>query len=724
MFADGPPAVKPQYLGVTHSPGLRQCHLPVMKFCLKFTPLVALSISLCGLAHTAAQTAQPPGGTSTVVHGPITFPNTNPPSALPAGPQDPDYVKNAPKTSQPRQMEKLGRGVVALNQGEGKVWVTWRMLGTEPDSIAFNVYRSTADGPKVKLNKEPIASVTYFQDTGVDITKSNAYFVRPVIAGKEGEESKPFLGTLAANAPVRDFIDIPIHGVANFAPNDCSVGDLDGDGEYELIVHMAGRGIDTPSNGISDEPVLEAYKLDGTFLWMIRLGKNIREGAHYTQFMVYDLDGDGRAEIICKTAPGSIDGTNNWVLLPGDDPMADYRDTTGHVQSGPEYLTVFDGKTGKALSTAPYIPDRGVGNAWGGNGGNGNNDNGNNRRDRFLATIAYLDGVHPSVVMCRGYYGRSVLAAWDWRDGKLTSRWVFDSHDGENPFSGQGAHYVTATDVDGDGRDEIVYQSMVIDDNGKALYSTGLRHGDAMHVGDLDPSNPGLEVFGIHESEGAKVEAFMTPGMAMYDAKTGKVLWSWGPGVDVGRGVAADIDPRFPGAECWCSPSADGLPAPADGNGIFTAKGEYIGPKPRGLSTNFIIYWDGTLLNNLLDGNHIDRLNTETNTMENVFTATGCASDNGSKSTPALSADIMGDWREELVERTTDNQHLHIYVSTMPTPYRMYTLMHDPQYRLNVASQNVAYNQPPHLSFDPYALKGKAPKPNIVLVEPKLETTK
>lgn len=695
-----------------------------MKSCLKLTVLTAFSISLCGLGRVAAQEAPVGNPASTVAHGPVNFPATNPPSTRPAGPQDPDYVKNAPKVTAPRQMEKLGRGVVALNQGEGKVWVSWRMLGTEPDTMAFNVYRSTADGPKVKLNKDPLKDVTYYQDTGVDITKSNAYFIRPVVDGKEGEESKPFLNKLAANAPVRNYIDIPLQGVAGLSPNDCSVGDVDGDGEYEIIVHQAGRGIDTPSNGISDEPVFEAYKMDGTRLWMIRLGKNIREGAHYTQFMVYDLDGDGRAEFVCKTAPGSIDGANNWVLLPGDDPTADYRDSTGHVSSGPEYLTVFDGKTGKALSTVPYIPDRGVGNAWGGNGGNGGNDNGNNRRDRFLATIAYLDGVHPSVVMCRGYYGRSVLAAWDFRDGKLTNRWVFDSVDGENAFSGQGSHYVTATDVDGDGRDEIVYHSMIIDDNGKALYSTGLRHGDALHIGDLDPSNPGLEVFGIHESEGAKVEAFQTPGMAMYDAKTGKVLWSWGPGVDVGRGVAADIDPRFPGAECWCSPSADGLAAPADGNGIFSAKGEYIMPKPRGLSTNFIIFWDGTLLNNLLDGNHIDRLDTTTNQMVNVFTAEGCASNNGSKSTPALSADIFGDWREELVERTTDNRHLHIYVSTMPTKYRMYTLMHDPQYRLNVASENVAYNQPPHVSFDMMGVNGHPPKPNIVLVEPKPETAK
>lgn len=600
-----------------------------------------------------------------------------------------------------RQMENLGRGVVALNEGGGKIFVSWRMLGTDPDDIAFNLYRATGDGDPVKINKAPITDSTNYVDTGVDTTKSNAYFVRPIVGGVEKEMSKPFLNKLPANAPVRQYIEVPMKTPPGYTINDCSVGDLDGDGEYEIVVHMTGRGRDNSQAGMTDPPILQAYKFDGTMLWSINLGKNIREGAHYTQFMVYDLDGDGRAEVCCKTADGTVDGKGKVI----GDPKANWVGADGRINKGPEYFTVFDGLTGAALATVDYIPPRGDISKWGGIGGNGGNDNVGNRADRFLACVAYLDGVRPSVVMCRGYYGRSVLAAWDWRDGKLTSRWVFDTDKGYPDYAGMGAHSVSVADVDGDGKDEIIYHSMVVNSDGKGRFSTGLRHGDALHVGSFIPDRPGLQVFGIHESAGNTAK-YMTPGVALFDAKSGEIIWKDLIGKDVGRGLCADIDPRYPGEEMWCS-----------GSGLRTAKGEKIGKAPS--TTNFAIWWDGGLLRFLLDGNRIYRWNYLQQTLETILTALGCLSNNGTKKTPCLSGDIFGDWREEVMLRTEDNKAVRIYSTTIPTKHRLYTLMHDPQYRLAIAWQNVAYNQPPHPSFFLGEGMKAPPRPNIELVVPK-----
>jgi rhamnogalacturonan endolyase len=599
-----------------------------------------------------------------------------------------------------RQMEWLDRGVIAINQGDGKVFVGWRLLGTDPDAIAFNLYRSIGGAPAIKQNPEPIGGATNFVDSGVPADQPITYFVRPLLDGREQAASAPF--SMQANAPVRQYLEIPLKTPSGYRPNDASVADLDGDGTYEIVIHMAGRGRDNAQAGMTDPPILHAYKRDGTLLWAINLGKNIREGAHYTQFMVYDLDGDGKAEVACKTADGTIDGKGKVI----GSPTANHVNAAGKILDGPEYFTVFDGPTGAAMATADYLPPRGDLGGWGGVGGNGGNDRTGNRVDRFLACVAYLDGRLPSVVMCRGYYGRSVLAAWDWRGGKLTSRWVFDTNQGYPTYAGQGYHSVSVADVDDDGKDEIVYGSMVVDDDGKGLFSTGMRHGDALHVSDLHPSRPGLEVFGIHENE---ENANSSPGTAMYDARTGEVIWKTAQGEDVGRGLAADIDPRHLGSECWGGPG-----------GLRTCKGEPIGRGPR--SANFAIWWDGDLLREILDGNRISRWNWQEATLDAIFTADGCAANNGTKSTPCLSADLFGDWREEVIFRTQDDQSLRIYTTTLPTSHRLPTLMHDPQYRLAIAWQNVGYNQPPHPGFFLGDGMKKPPRPAIVTIGPHQST--
>jgi rhamnogalacturonan endolyase len=566
-------------------------------------------------------------------------------------------------------MEKLGRGVVAVHTGGGTVFVSWRLLGTDPEDIAFHVYRTSGDEKPVRLTKEPLTKATCFVDTGVDLSKGVRYFVASVIDGKH--EPRTHAALAQPTNLVRPYIAIPLKTPPGHTPGDASAGDLDGDGEYEIVVKQEERPRDNSQKGATGQTKLEAYKLDGTPLWRINLGPNIREGAHYTQFLVYDFDGDGKAEVMCKTADGTADGKGTVI----GDPKADHRNADGYVLTGPEFLTVFDGLTGQALATVDYLPPRGKVSDWG--------DDYGNRVDRFLAGVAYLDGERPSAVFCRGYYTRAVLVAWDWRGGKLTRRWTFDSDAPSNrAYRGQGDHSLSVADVDNDGRDDVVYGACTIGSDGKGLYSTGLGHGDALHVSDLDPERPGLEVLNIHERK-------PDCGVSFRDARTGKVIWSK-LSADVGRGLAADIDPRHRGYEFWAS--GNGL------SGMWNVCVKKVSDrKPR--SCNFAIWWDGDPLRELLDRTTVSKWNWERGTESVLLTATNCASNNGSKATPALSADILGDWREEAVFRTTDNKELRIYTTTIPTEIRLPTLMHDPQYRLAVAWQNVGYNQPPHPGF-------------------------
>jgi len=599
-------------------------------------------------------------------------------------------------------MENLTRGIVAVKQPDGAVFLAWRLFGTDPEKLAFNLYR-LSNGTPVKINEKPIAGATNFVDRAADTNQPLQYFLRPVLNGKELAPSRP------VQAWDKNYLEIPIKPISRYRPGDASIADLDGDGEYEIVLHQTSGPRDNAHPGITGAPVFDAYELDGTHLWRINLGINIRDGEHYTQFMVYDLDGDGKAEMGCKTADGTTDGTGqiigdknkDWrIHKPGDR-------TDGRILDGPEYFTIFDGQTGKALKTVDYIPNRYPINGWGGIGGNGGNDSYGNRCDRFLACVAYLDGVRPSVVMCRGVYGRTVLAAWDWRNGELTNRWVFDSKssyppfDDASPYSGMGGHSLSVADVDSDGKDEIVYHSMVIDDNGKGLYSTKWRHGDSMHISDMYPDRPGLEVFTIHENED-DTPRFQSPGAAMRDARTGETIWKHSIGIDVGAGMAADIDPRHRGYEAWGGPG-----------GLRDSSGSEIGPCPR--STRFGIWWDGDLLRELLAGSTVKKWNWEKAVEESAGGGFTTGSRGGGRG-PNIMGDLLGDWREEMLMTSPDGKALRLYTTTIPTEHRIYTLMHDPQYRLAIAWQNVVYNKPPHPGFFLGDKMAPPPRPNIYLI--------
>jgi rhamnogalacturonan endolyase len=563
----------------------------------------------------------------------------------------------------PAVTERLDRGLIAMRTTGGN-FLSWRLLTADPAGGTYDVYR---DGTKVG-----VTAVTNFTDAGAPAGAT--YAVRPSGSAVSALAADPPVQTLAASQDVP--IQLPAGGTTpdgvayTYAANDASVGDLDGDGSYEIVLKWdPSNAKDNSQSGYTGNVLIDAYKLNGTRLWRLDLGRNIRAGAHYTQFQVYDYDGDGKAEVALKTADGTRDGAG--VVIGSS--SADYRNSSGYVLSGPEYLTVFNGQTGRAMATADYVPARGTVSSWG--------DSYGNRVDRFLAGTAYLNGSYPSIVMARGYYTRSVIAAWDFRNGTLTRRWTFDSNSSTNgsAWTGQGNHQLSIADVDNDGRDEILYGAMAIDDNGYGLWRNGQGHGDAYHVGDLIPGRAGLEIFKVDEDK-SKLAAWMA------DARTGAIIWSNAScNCDNGRGVSDDIYAGSPGAESWSSAVS----------GLMNTSGANIGRKPS--SANFVIWWDGDAQRELLDATHIDKYGTGGDTR--LLTASGVHSNNGTKSTPSLQADILGDWREEVIWPTTDNRALRIYSTTDATTIARPSLMQDRMYREAVAWQNTAYNQPPHPSF-------------------------
>ncbi len=595
--------------------------------------------------------------------------------------------------SQPYSGEKLSRGLIGIPTEDG-MYFSWRMTLEDAAGLQFDLYRSSGGGAEVKLNKEPIDRTSDFLDRTVDYTVDNRWTLKAttgevaIWTRLKGEERNPYL-----SVPVCKPEDGEIAGESfTYTANDCSVGDLDGDGEYEIILKwFPSNSKRPPQRGFTGNTYLDAYKMDGTRLWRIDLGPNVRSGAATTNFLVFDFDGDGCAEICCKTGDGTVDGLGHRI----GDAQADWRTwdkkspTYGKIVNGPEYLTVFEGRTGKELDSKEYIPTRYPLDGWGGVGGNCGNDNTGGRSDRFTAGVAFLDGKTPSPIMVRGWYGRTVVAAWTFTNGALKHTWTFDSAaPGWEAYSGMGNHSVTVADFDGDGCDEICVGAMTVDHDGKGLFTTGLRHGDALHAGRFIPSRQGMQVFGVHENEGDNEIVKRTPAVAMFDGATGEIIWQDGLGQDAGRGVAADIDPRYDGAECWCN--IGGLRRGDTGEIISNRKPD---------SCNFTIYWDADPLAELLDHVSISKWNWNTESTDLLLKAERVVSNNGTKGNPCLSGDILGDWREEVIWPSEDQTELRIYSTTIPAVDRRATWMNDRQYRLAIAWQNVAYNQPPHSSF-------------------------
>jgi hypothetical protein len=602
-------------------------------------------------------------------------------------------------------MERLNRGVVAVTVSGG-IYVGWRMFGFEydaanPSNVSYNVYR----------NGTMVANVTnstnYLDASG---TSSSTYTVRAVIGGVTGADSET--ATVWAQQYLRIPLMVPPGGTTPGSPtcetaneaytysaNDASVGDVDGDGTYEIILKWdPSNAKDNSQSGCTGNVYIDAYKLNGTRLWRIDLGPNIRAGAHYTQFVVIDADGDGKAEMAVKTAPGTKDGTGAYLKMgpaASDDDSALYRSMnnasgrTGYILTGPEYLTVFNGQTGAEMATVAFPVLRGTVSSWG--------DDYGNRLDRYLATAAYVDTTGlPSFIMARGYYTRTTLSAMNWRGGQLTKLWGFDSNTtpkdaAGHAYSGQGSHSMTVANVDDDPSQELMYGAMAVDNTGAGLCSTGNNHGDAEHVGDLIPSRPGLEMFMCNE-DGSH------PAYHIRDARTCAIIQA-GPinGADTGRCVADDISASNPGAEMWAS-STDGL--------LSATTNANLGSKPS--SQNFLVWWDADETRELEDGTSISKYGGST-----LLSASGCASNNGTKSTPALTADLYGDWREEVIWRESNSSALRLYTTTNVTTRRIYTLMHDAQYRTQVSAEQTAYNQPPHPSFHIGSGMAAPPVPNI-----------
>ncbi|MCM1133241.1 MAG: RICIN domain-containing protein [Ruminococcus flavefaciens] len=567
-------------------------------------------------------------------------------------------------------LEYLDRGISAINTGNGML-VSWRYLANDDDNAVYKLYR---DGSLI-YTSEAGQSTCYLDSQG---SASSKYRVDTLSGGKVvgSEDCK----LISDNAYFDIALDPPKAGSDyTYSPNDMSVGDIDGDGQYELFLKWdPSNSQDNSKDGVTGNVYIDCIRLDGTRVWRIDLGKNIRAGAHYTQFYVADFDLDGKAEMTCKTADGTVDGTGKVI----GDASKDYRNSAGRILDGPEYYTLFDGATGAALDTVDYVPERGEVSkkTWG--------DDYGNRVDRFWGTVAYVDGVHPCVVTGRGYYTRLSATCYGVENKKLVQKWAYDTgHNSTAVGYGDGNHNSMPADVDSDGKQEIVNGPTCIDDDGTILWNTDQGHGDAMHLADLDPTRDGLELWICHEEEKSGY------GVSYIDAKTGEIIFHIDADKDTGRCAADNISAKNPGAELWGARPA-GVVLDTNGNTIS------------GMSVpamNFFSYWDGDLEREILDGGDnkpatITKMN-DNGKISTLLTTDGCLTNNSTKGNPCLSADIFGDWREELIVRTADNNGIRIYATPYDTDYRITTLMHDAQYRMQVSSQNTSYNQPPHPSF-------------------------
>lgn len=649
-------------------------------------------------------------------------------------------------------VEDIDRGlaVVPVNNSNG-TWVnneglvSWRRLATDDDHTTFDLL----------LNGNPIATDLRVTNYYTGVNAGREFVVVTKVDGVEVSRTAPVKSdswdgrlykVLQMSRP--DGFTTPDGVTCTYTPNDCSVADVDGDGEYEIVVKWdPSNSQDNSNGGYTGNVYIDCYEFDGTQKWRIDLGRNIRAGAHYTQFLVYDFDHDGKAEMICKTASGSKDAMGDYVSSASTESAitsvnnnTDYsKEKGGYIINGPEFLTAFNGETGVALNTIWYNPNRAreVNThraasyiSW--ESSREANDY-PNRGERYLATVAYLDGPDacPSAVMCRGYYSFAYAWAVDFDGNSLTTKWlhasenttkysVYDSNfapteytalpntkgnsSKSNTLYANGNHNISVGDVDGDRKDEIIWGAGALDDDGKLMYATGYGHGDAIHLTDIDPDRPGLEVFDVHEESPYY-------GWDIHDAATGEIIACAEAGGDTGRGIAADIMPELGngdlrGFEFWSSADYTVRNVNAPTNDLFTEAINNNETGERIIFTNFRTYWDGDLQDELLDGTgNITSYSGNNSTMRiltpyNDKFGKKPASCNSTKANPCLSADIFGDWREEMIYyNSADPSQLLIYSTAIPTPYLVTTPMQDHIYRMGIAWQNVAYNQPPHLGY-------------------------
>ncbi len=640
-----------------------------------------------------------------------------------------------------RNMEKLDRGVVAVKTDDG-VFISWRRLGTEPADTQFSLYR----------NQELVTEGAITNYVDPDGNLGDKY---TVVANGEMSDSVDVLEDQYIEIPLQDppestALIMDRNGVyyGSYAPGDGTYGDLDGDGEYEIIMLWnPSDAKDAASAGQTGKAYIDAYKLDGTFMWRIDMGYNIRAGAHDTQLCVADFDADGAAELIVRTADGTIDGQGNVI---GDASKGETYESSwaamngGKNLQGPLYVTCFDGETGEALDTIDYYPNNVSGStsvslSFG--------DDFGNRSERYNGTIAYLDGKQPSAVFGRGYYmgkngqQRMAAAAYDFRNGELSLRWTFDTADsGNSQYVGNGNHNIEAADLDGDGKDEVCIGAMAWDDDGSVLWCTGLGHGDAMHIGDFDPTKEGLEILTAHEESGNAFDDPLTAplklkealgvdqsaetfnwGLTLQSASTGEFIQAYAGQKDTGRGIIDNIGYGDSYYVMWGAAST----------GYHDNEGNDLGDL--GLAMNGRIYWDGDLQSELQDHRGagqeivISKWNDTAKSVEEVFVPEDTHSINSTKGNTNGQGDIIGDWREEFVSYViTDEQveestetikgnwdqdvevtvsrpsykyALRIYTTTIPTEYNFYTLAHDDVYRNSSGAYNNCYNQPPHISW-------------------------
>jgi rhamnogalacturonan endolyase len=551
-----------------------------------------------------------------------------------------------------RITEKLNRGLIALQVAPDKIYLSWRLLSDDMPGVTFNLYRENSSGKIIRINKAPVIITTDFTDILPGKISSATYFVRPILNGKEAEASEKVM--ISPSSEMKNYRSIHFQG--DYKPQRIAIADLNGDGAYDFVIKQPERGIDPGGQPNTDGLTykVEAYLNDGTFLWRKDLGPGIEPGIWYSPMVAYDFDGDGKAEIALKTGP------------------ADGREVDGRVRSGPEWCSLWNGMTGEEICKVDW-PAR----SW--------RFGDYNRNNRNQMGVAFLDGKTPCLLVARGTYRLMVVDAYQMVQGKLQKLWRWDG-DEENPIiRHQGAHNMHSADVDGDGRDEIVLGSVVLDDNGTALWSTGYGHPDKCFVTDIDPERPGLEIFYASEEWYDNGN-----GICLVDARTGETIWNVGrKTLHVGDGMVADILPDVPGLECFASEDPKGG---SREKYLLSATGKLLATGDEVPGCRNWIFWDADKVRE-----NIISSGRGNNSKLNIQKYKGPVLADNIEGSVIMMADITGDWREELI--TLLPGEMRVYNTTIPAKDRRVCLMQDPFYRNQVAHRSMGYEQSPITSY-------------------------